>query len=152
MPGQVIQSRPHCSRPHCSPCRSKSTAKATVVSDRGHLSGPGSAHVRTCCWWSHWSQKATPQNRMEQCTSKVKSPHIDSGRVHQLETKRGHAISLQVPFQNLCWHEIWTATQHHPIIFVKQMLSIALDCLQAHQPLWGTALSLCKHYQALEGP
>ena len=57
---------------------------------------------------------------------------------------------LTVPFQNLCWHEMWTATQHHPII-VKQMLSIAL-CLQAHQPLWGTAMSLCKHYQGLEGP
>ena len=59
---------------------------------------------------------------------------------------------LTVPFPNLCWHEIWTATQHCPIIFVKRMLSIALGCLQAHQPLWGTALSLCKHYQDLQFP
>ena len=60
-------------------------------------------------------------------------------------------VRLTVPFQNLCWHEIWTATQHHSIS-VKQMLSITLGCLQAHQPLWGTAMSLCKHYQGLEGP
>jgi len=79
---------------------------------------------------------------------------VDAERGDKQEAASGslsNFFRLTVPFQNLCWHEISTATQHHPII-VKQMLSITLGCLQAHQPLWGTAMSLCKHYQGLEGP
>lgn len=79
---------------------------------------------------------------------------VDAERGDKQEAASGSLSEfarLTVPFQNLCWHEIWTATQHCRIVFVKRVLSIAL-CLQAHQPLWGTALSLGKHYQDLQFP